>query len=494
MLWAELKYLRPVESNPNNLLFTLAIGIIISFYRLNLCKASGDSPRIYYLNRNPLTVSKVIIILKGVKHVSSATITLLILAAAAILFITELIPLAITAIGVSTMLFLTGVVSAKVAFSGLSNSTTILIAAMFPVGAALFETGVAAIIGKQITKVASSPKKLIVAIMAVAGGLSGFLSNTGTTAVLMPVVISIAATAGYSRSKLLMTLAYATGLGGIITLVGTPPNLVVYGVLKDAGLGTFGFFEFAKIGIPMLVVGTIYMTTLGYGLVPDRSKNLPTDDMFAAAGAEDASKQASSLHQMISVAVLVVTVIVMAIGDNIGIPMYVAAVIGSVVLVITKVMDEKQAYKSIDWTTVFLLAGMMPMADALDKSGAAKMIADVVIGIIGQDAGPTLLMIGLFILTAGLTQFMSNTAATTLLAPIGLAIASGMGADPRAILMAIAVSASSAFATPVGTPPNTIIYGVGGFKFMDYVKAGTPLILIMAVVCVFLIPMIWPFY
>lgn len=425
---------------------------------------------------------------------SSATITLLILMVAAVLFITEVIPLAITAIGVSFMLFLTGVIDAKTAFSGLSDSNVILIAAMFPVGAALFETGVAAKIGQYITKFASTEKRAIVAIMIVGATLSAFLSNTGTTAVMMPIVIGIAASAGYSRSKSLMTLIFAVALGGTISLIGTPTNLVVHGVLKQAGLQPFGFFELAKIGIPATIIGTIYMVTIGYKIIPDRGIPNTFDSSSLNTQSAATAQNVSSRNQIISVVVIIGTILVMIFEKKLGVPMHIAAVIGSTVLVISKVMTEKQAYKSIDMTTVFLLACMMPMGTAMAKSGAAKMIADTVVGAVGKEGGPYLLMAALFLLVAILTQFMSNTATATLIAPIGLAIASSMGADPRALLAGIAIAASSSFASPVASPPNSMILGAGNFKFMDYVKAGVPLLLILCVICTFLVPIIWPFY
>lgn len=421
-----------------------------------------------------------------------ATITLLILLGAAILFITEVIPLAVTAMSVAVVLALTKVLDTKTAFSGLMDTNVILFAGMFVVGAALFETGVAKQIGDVVIRFAKTEKLLIIGVMAIGAGLSSVLSNTGTTAVLMPVVLGIAYSSGYSPSKLLMPLALAAGLGGIITLVGTPPNLLVKGALENAGLGTFGFFEFAIIGIPLTIAGIIYMVTLGFKLIPDRG--VDEEQAAAAVKAEGVLKEGSQTKKIISVATLIGCVLAMVFTAQIGIPLHVAAVMGALFLVITGVLTDKQAYRSIDWTTIFLFAGMLPLATALDKTGAGKMIADVVIGAMGQDASPIVLTGGIFLLTCALTQFMSNTASTALLAPIGLAIAQGLGADPKAVLMAVAVAASCAFATPVGTPPNTLVLGPGKYRFMDYVKVGTPLIVVSFIVSLIILPIAWPFY
>ena len=175
-------------------------------------------------------------------------------------------------------------------------------------------------------------------------------------------------------------------------------------------------------------------------------------------------------------------------------PLEIAATIGALFLVITKCIGEKDAYKGIDWVTIFLFAGMLPVATAMDKSGAGKLIANWVVSAMGGSPGPLMVTIVLFALSAGLTQFMSNTAATALLAPIGIGIAKGLGASPHAVMMAICIAASCAFATPVGTPPNTLVLGPGGYKFMDYVKAGTGLVIVSMIVSVAIIPMIWPFF
>jgi di/tricarboxylate transporter len=177
-----------------------------------------------------------------------------------------------------------------------------------------------------------------------------------------------------------------------------------------------------------------------------------------------------------------------------ALPLHVVAVIGALITVLTKCMTEKQAYRSIDWVTIFLFAGMMPVAKGMEVSGAGKLIADTVLGIMGDSPSPYVITAILFILSCGLTQFMSNTASCALLAPIGISIAEGIGADPHAVLMAIGVAASCAFATPIGTPPNTLVLGPGGYKFTDYIKAGGGLIVVCFVVSIIVIPMVWPFF
>jgi len=423
---------------------------------------------------------------------SPAIITLLVLAGAAVLFVSEAIPIAVTALSVEIILYLTGVIDAKTAFSGLMNETTILFAGMFVVGGALFETGVAKKIGNIIKKYAKTERSLLLSVLIIGSALSAFLSNTSTTAVMMPIVLSIVAAVGYNKAKFLIPLAFAANMGGTITLIGTPPNIVVQGALSDAGLTSFGFFEYAKIGVPLTIAGIAYIMTYGYRILD--KQHIYCIEVNDKTGFISEDKEKSGIKQFIALAVLIITVIFMVLEQQVGIPLHVVAVIGALILVITGVITEKQAYRSIDWTTVFLIAGMIPLATTLVKSGAANIIADFAISILGNDPTAYALTVVLFILTTILTQFMSNTATVTLLTPIGLAIANSMNADPRAVLMTIAIAGSSSFATPVGAAPNALVYGAGNYRFMDYVKIGTPLIIIQFVICVILIPFLWPFY
>ena len=424
--------------------------------------------------------------------------TLIVLAVMAVLFVTEIIPLAITSLGGAIALGLMGIITPKVVFSGLSDSTVVLFAGMFVVGAALFYTGLAQKIGETVVSHAgTSENGLMLAIMLVTATMSAFLSNTGTTAALLPVVVGICSVAKIPASRQLMPLAFAAGIGGIITMVGTPPNIIVSGTLTKFGEQPFGFFEFAWIGIPLTVATIAFMMLIGKHLLP-KHEIQDAGDVEQEVAAEDISNDPKK--QLYSGLILLGVIIAMILGDplktyfGINLPLSMVAVIGAMLCVLTGCLNEKQAYTSIDWVTIFLFAGMMPVATALDQSGAGKMIANAVIGVMGSDPSPYFATAVLFALSCVMTQFMSNTASCALLAPIGISIAQGMGADPHAVLMAIGVAASCAFGTPVGTPPNTLVLGPGQYKFTDYVKAGVPLILVCFVVSLIIIPMVWPFF
>ena len=426
---------------------------------------------------------------------SQAVRCLILLVVIALLFVTELIPLAITAMGGAVACGVLGFIPVKAVFSGLSNSTVVLFAGMFVVGASMFYTGLAQKIGNTVVKISGTGENsLMFGIMIVGALLSSVLSNTGTTACLLPVVLGICAAAKIPASRQLMPLAFAAGLGGVITMVGTPPNIIANGALQAAGIKeTFGFFEYAWIGIPLTVVGIFYMMFIGKYLLP--KAELDADQEIEQ---EVEATNHSVKKQYVSGAILLVVVVVMAIGDQIGlkgiVTLEMAAIVGAMVAVLTGCLTEKQAYSSIDWVTIFLFAGMMPVSEAMDKTGAGKLIAEWTVGMMGGTPSPLIVTAVLFVLSCGLTQFMSNTAAAALLCPIGVAIAKNLGASPKAVLMAIAVAASCAFASPVGTPPNTLVLGPGGYKFMDYVKAGTGLCVVSFIVSIIVIPMVWPFF
>ena len=421
---------------------------------------------------------------------SPAIQTLIVLAIVALLFVTELIPLAVTSMGGAIACGLIGVIPIKTVFSGLSNSTVVLFAGMFVISSAMFHTGLAQIIGERVVRlVGTGENSLMFGVMAIGAIMSSVSSNSGTCAALMPVIMGICSAAKISPQRQMMPLAFGCGIGGIITLVGTPPNIIASGALQQAGLKPFGFFEFAWIGIPLTITAIIYMMLIGKRFLPSGEATNAEIDEEAAAEAQ-ASSNDPKKQWLVGLTLIAV---ILAMATSI-VPLQVASVTGALFLVITKCITEQQAYRGIDWVTIFLFAGMMPVATAMDKSGAGKLIADAVVGVMGGSPSPLMVTGILFALSCGLTQFMSNTASAALLCPIGISIAQNIGADPHAVLMAIAVAASCAFATPVGTPPNTLVLGPGGYHFKDYIIAGTPLILVCLVVSLIVIPIVWPFF
>ena len=426
-----------------------------------------------------------------------AIITLCVLAVAAFLFVTELIPLAVTAMAACTALGILGVLPSKQVYAGLSNSTVVLFGGMFVIGAAMFKTGLAEAIGLWVVKKAGTNEiPLMGAIMLVTIILSSVSSNTGTVACLMPVIIGICQAAKIAPSKELMPLAIAANVGGTITMIGTPPNVIVTGALAAAGLPTFGFFEFAFIGIPLSIIIVVYTLFVGRHFIPAKTAGAMDEEAVKAAaeeaGATNDGAPKSKSKMWISGLILLGVVACMALGLK-NLPLHTAAVTGAILCVITGCLKEKEAYAGIDWVTIFLFAGMLSVATAMEKTGAGKMIADIVVNAMGDNPNPYVLCAVLFLISNVLTQFMSNTASAALLAPIGISIAQSIGCDPKPVLMSLGIAASMAFATPMATPPNTLVLGPAGFSFNDYAKVGTPMCLIALVASVIIIPIFWPF-
>lgn len=425
---------------------------------------------------------------KEIFRMSQTTITLLFLTFTIISFILEKIPLGLTATICALGLTLTGVLDASTTFAQYVNSNVILCVGMFVVGQALFETGMANKIGGIVTKFARTERTLIIAIMVIVGVMSGFLSNTGTAAVLIPVVCGIADESGYSRSRLLMPLVFAAALGGNLSIIGAPGNLMGVNALQEMGLST-SFFMYAPVGVPMLILGIIYFVFLGYRFLPDGTE--------AGGAAVEAQKDFSNVpkwKQVISLVVLTVVIIAMIFEEEIGISIQVSSCIGAVFLVLTGVLSEKEALQSIDLKVVLLFGGSLSLAKALDTTGAGNLIADKIVGLLGANPNPIVLLLVIFIVTCALTNFMSNTATTALMIPIAVSLANNLGADPRAVVIATVIAGSCAYATPIGMPANTMVVGLGGYKFKDYVKSGLPLILFSFAICMILLPILFPFY
>lgn len=419
---------------------------------------------------------------------SQITITLLFLLFAIVMFMWEKIPLGLTSMIVCVGLVVTGVLEWQTAFAGFIDSNVILFVAMFIVGGALFETGMANKIGGIVTHFAKTERQLIVAIMVIVGVMSGFLSNTGTAAILIPVVIGIAAKSGYSRSRLLMPLVFAAAMGGNLTLIGAPGNMIAQSGMEGIGL-KFGFFDYAKVGVPILIVGIIYFAFIGYKFLPNKEGS---DE-----GIFDESKDFSHVpkwKQYLSLVILLLTLVGMIFEEQLGIKLCVIGCMGALALMITGVISEKDALASIDLKTIFLFGGTLSLAAALEQTGAGELIAEKVIGMLGDNPSPYVLTFVIFMLCCVMTNFMSNTATTALMVPIGISIVQGMGADPSAVLMACVIGGSCAYATPIGMPANTMVVTAGGYTFKDYAKAGVPMILVATVVSMILLPIFYPFF
>jgi di/tricarboxylate transporter len=615
-------------------------------------------------------------------------LTLGILAVAILLFITEWLRVDVVALGVVVALMLTGLLTTSEAISGFSSTAVLTIAALFVVGGAVMQTGLAGVIGRRILTIAGgSQTRLLIVIMAAVALLSGFMSDTGTVAVLLPAILSLAINAKISPSKLLIPLAFGALLGGAMTLIGTPPNIIVSDVLREAGLQPFQFFDYTPIGLILLAAGIGYMLLVGFRLLPDHRpkqdiqrvetpeelvelyklpdnlfrlrirrssplvgtslqhsgirqdyrmnileilrdsdprevaklgerrlilqsepESIPPEprtiltigDLLIVQGeANDVSYAAAQLNlglqpagpsdhqvlvnseiglaeillpprshlvdktivdarfgtlyhltvlgihrpgvddelalkttplrfgdtllvqgawedilalrrrrrdfvvmgqpeEMISaparkkapLALLILAgMLLLMITDLV--PVATASMLAGLLMILTGCLTIDDAYEAVDWKSIVLIAGMLPMAIALEKVGLVELAANGLTASFGS-MSPLVVMGSLFLITSLFTQVLSNTATTVLIAPIALAAAQNMGLQPHAFLMAVAIAASMAFASPVASPVNTLVMGAGNYRFSDYIKVGVPLILLTMTITVLVLPLLWP--
>ena len=563
-------------------------------------------------------------------------------------------------------LALFGVIGTGDAVAGFGNPTVVMIAALFVVGEGLSQTGVTGWGGKQLLGMAQGSKfRLLVVVMAGTACLSAFISNTGTVATLLPAVVAAAWAVGSVPSKYLMPLAFAANTGGLLTLTGTPPNIVVAQTLEQAGLRPFSFFEYALIGGPLLITAIVYMRFVGSRILPSRSADqrpidaaadlseltsayslgenqfrlrvrsnssligkalrevalgptyhapvlriegrdnspdivLKVDDIlivrapsetidqlmqelglglqppgdspeeivskeiglaeviptprsdylgrsmalgqiserfrvqllslrrrgtpvvaneemrleygdsllvrgtweaigklqserrnFVVVGTpEEMANEVAGLRPRagLAVAALVGMVVLMVSGI---IPTVIAALIAAAAMVLGGCLSARQAYRSVSWSSVVLIAAMIPMGRALEVTGGAGLVAEGLVNILG-DLSPVVLMAGVFLLTTGFSQVINNTATAVLVAPIVVQAALELGVSPHPLLMIVAVAASTAFLTPIGTTTNIMVFSPGNYRFTDYVKVGLPLMLLFLAVSLVLVPVFWP--
>ncbi|WP_247672630.1 SLC13 family permease [Aquimarina sp. MMG016] len=580
-------------------------------------------------------------------------------------------------------LYLTGILDVSETFSGFSNTTVIMIAALFIIGEGLAQTGWTALAGNKFIQWAGkSVPKLLVIITLGGGVLSGFVSNTGTVATLLPVTISAAWNIGTLPSKLLMPVAFGSNTGGLLTLTGTPPNIIASNALVEHGFTGFSFFEFGLIGLPLLIAAIIYFRYFGYKLLPSyQTRNRPVNidselhkwieayrvdqnyfrlrvrsispllgtrikdwnfeekyqvsiirlkrrhpnrfqgtpsfiefpnedtefmyhDIITVKGETEAINKImidfrlglwrldpiqeelknNLINQEVGMAEVIVTPKSLFVGrkikigdyferfqiqllgasrnneplqdkeikvkagdaflirgswKNIGelqemfenlvicgspegmarnvevltpksyialgtlllmivllvfkiVPGAIAALICAGIILITGCVPITKAYKGISWTSVIMIAAMIPMGIALQKTGIAQMAADGLVKYLGV-IHPLALLGGIFLLTTAFSQTINNSATAVLMAPIAILAASNLGISPKPIMITVAISASTAFLTPVGTTTNAMVMSAGGYKFLDYIKVGAPLLLLFFVMTLLLVPMIWPF-
>lgn len=421
---------------------------------------------------------------------SPAIITLLILVVAIIIFISDRLPMGLVAFMVPMALYFFGVIGVKDIFASIVNENVILIIAMCVLGAAFFKTGLAWQSSKILLKYAKTERSLSVLIFIISGVMSAFVSNSGTVAVLIPIVLGIAGTSQIKPIKLLMPLVFGATIGADISIIGSPGNLIAKNTIETFSKGNLSvpFFEYAKIGIPLMIACALLLFFFGSRLIPDRDGHEQSDVQMDYSHIHE-------WHKLLTLIVFVLAILGMVATDYVKFlpPIHIIACCAAIVLVLTGVLNQKETFNSFETLTVFMLAFMMPLGAALNSTGAGEMIARAVISVTGN-SGVIVIMASLWILTWALTQVMSNTAACTLLCPVGWTIAQSIGADPRAVVIAIFIASSVAVCTPMAIPANSMIIGPGNVKFKDFLKPGLAISFVCFIVSMILLPVFYPFY
>jgi di/tricarboxylate transporter len=520
---------------------------------------------------------------------SDIAISFAILLAVVVAFISNRVPVGIVAIGASLALYFSGVLDVNQALAGFGDPTVIFIATLFVVSEGLDASGVTAWAGQElIARVGDSRTRLLVLMVLLVAGLTALISVNGAVAALLPVIVVLAVRLGRSPSQLLIPLVFGAHAGSMLALTGTPVNVIVSAAAVDYGGRPFGFFEFALVGVPLVIGAILIVVFLGERLLPTRTpKGIPSDFSRHAKTLVDQYRLEASPSSLIDrtsglaeVVVpprsgmvgqtvfpgmvtdsgdLVVLAIqrkgedrgpgesVLAVGDTLllqgtwaaldenlddpdvlvvdapdlvrrqavplrlkageaiavlagmvvlhatGIvPSAVAGLLAASAMVLFRVVTPEGAYRSISWTTVVLVAGMIPLSTAMTQTGAADLVADNLVRIVGG-AGPYALLAGLFLITAVLGQLISNMATALIVIPIAAAAALELGLSAQPVLMSVTVAAAASFLTPVATPVNMMVMGPGGYRFGDYWKLGLVFMAMYFVVAVFLVPVFWPF-
>lgn len=411
-------------------------------------------------------------------------ITFLTLGFASVSFFLGAFPLELTALILPIVLVVSGVLSAGEAFSSFSNSTILIFGGMFVVGGALFHTGLAERLSWSVLRLAGGRRsRVCLMVMLITGGMSSVLSNTGTAAVLLPIACAICDSANWQRKDLLYPMAVLCSTGGMISMVGTPPNIACNSFLQQAGFAPIGFFDFAAFGLPMTLFAIVYFLILERlgGQKDSRA------DLSALLTQE---QRPMDRRQLLSGAILLGVIVVM-VTDLVELE--VAAISGALLCVLLNVLTPKEAYESLDLSVLFLFSGALALSTALDSSGAGALLSQSIIQLFHDRLTPRLLISILFLLTILLTHFMSNTACFALMAPIGLRIAEGLSVSPYPVMTAIALASSAAFATPIATPPNSMVLGPGNMTFRDFLFRGLPLCFAAWGFALFVIPAVWRF-
>lgn len=419
-------------------------------------------------------------------------ITLLILVLTIVAFITGKIPFSVISAGIMLSLIMTGVMEPAEAFSGFINTNVVMFVAMFVIGAGLTKTSLIDKAEQLVVRYKDNPKMLIFLACIASSLLASITSATATAAIMISLLVGIANEIGTSRSKLLYPAMACANIATSMTFLGQgASNITWIDIMAKAGApNELYIWDFTIARIPLLVVSILYMTFVGYKLMPDIDNNTFVD----GGHTRRKSAKLSPIKEKIAIIIIVVTILAMLFESVIGIPMYIVACIGAVLLVLSGILNEKEALDSIHQPTIFLFAGVLTLSEAIKITGAGDVVADWMISLIGNTTNPYLIMAVFFLIPFLLTQIMSNLATLTIFIPLVVSACMKIGIDPRAAVVGVLTASCISIMTPMAAPCQIMIIEPGGYTLKDYLKCGTPLAVILAIMTIFLMPLMFPFY
>ncbi|WP_434310970.1 SLC13 family permease [Hominifimenecus sp. rT4P-3] len=415
-------------------------------------------------------------------------LSILIILGVIIVMLSEKLPITVTALIGALVCGFAGLIPLSSLFSTLGSSTAMLLVGLGIIGEAFFRTGLGHKISVYILeRIGKNEHGIYLSAMLLGCLLSAVANNTAVVITLIPLVKSLCKELDVSVNRMLYPLAAAASFGSALTLIGTPSNITGNTVLEAAGLPPMGFFDVAWVGVPLTICGFLWMLTLG-------KKLLPANTGYQGDPDENLSLQQSGnpKKMKITAVISIITLIIMMLQPS-WMPLYAAALIGGIVLILTGCIKERDAWRATGMETLLLITGLMAISGAVTQSGGGELIAEWVIHILGGNTNPYFLTIVLGIVCTLLTSFLSNTAAVALMGPVAISIANSIGVNPVSMVMIVVITCNACFATPVGGVAFTLIVKPGNYKFKDFVRMGLPLTIINLAVAIAVIPLIWKF-
>ena len=388
-------------------------------------------------------------------------------------------------LGAMAVLGLSGILDQKEDLAGFSSDSVVLVGVLFIVVAGLIHTGVIRWIMEHFLGMPKSYPAAIVRLMTPVAMLSTILSNTTVVALFVRVVKDWAKKLGTAPSKLMIPLSYAAGMGGICTIIGTPPNMIIAGLYAQNSGQHIGFFAPTIPGIFCLVVGVLATLAM--------RRLLPVRESREDAGGEKAASLETqpqfSWRTVVSALIMLAMILLSSLKVM---SLLQSAVVAAAAMLVFRCCTPTQAMKSIDWSILMIFAGSVVIGTAIQKTGVAEALANGVMHVCG---GKPLLVMSMLCLTATfVTEFISNTAAGAIFFPIAYHAAVTMGCDPMPFMISLMIAVSSSFATPIGSTTHLLVYGPGGYKFSDFMKIGIPMNIIILAANILIVNLVYPIH